>query len=149
MRILASFALFSGVLWAQTPPSQLFNPAPAPPAAATPGLFSNSSRLDTKQKSNRRFLWPDTGRLFSPQTPAFVSPYHRGEQEPIVIRPYVFRQATLPPAVCAIPLINVMPRDGFNVDPKIVIPLPKWVTNIDHMPVAAGLPACPTGRDTR
>jgi hypothetical protein len=43
---------------------------------------------------------------------------------------------------CAIPLINVEPPGGFNVDPKIVVQVPPQSADIDHMPVVQGLPSC-------
>jgi hypothetical protein len=61
----------------------------------------------------------------------------------ISIKPYFSAGATAAPvAVCAVPLINVEPKSGFNIDPKIVSPGPRQFTGIDHMPVSQGLPSC-------
>jgi len=48
-----------------------------------------------------------------------------------------------PVGACAIPLINVQPKAGFNVDPKMVIPGSPQIVGMSHMPVAQGLPPCP------
>jgi hypothetical protein len=46
-----------------------------------------------------------------------------------------------PAQTCAIPLLNMMPGSGSQVDPKILIPAPQSAP-IDHMPVIQGLPVC-------
>jgi len=109
-----------GALWAQTPP------------VATPGQASNS--LERKQEPPRRFLWPSNRHLFLPPT---------GEQESLATNPPVQGLVTVAPGgECAIPLINVAPKGGFNVDPRMSIPVTLPSPNIDHMPVVRVLPAC-------
>jgi hypothetical protein len=101
---------------------------------------------EQRQEQGQRLLWPSNRHLFSPQTPKIVDPRNRAGQARLTIRPYVAGHARLaPPAVCAIPLIDVVPKSGFNPDPKMVIPAPEQTANIDHMPVSSGLPPCPQG----
>lgn len=44
---------------------------------------------------------------------------------------------------CSIPLLNVVPKSGFNGDPKIAIMGSQTLANIDHMPLIQGAPPCP------
>jgi hypothetical protein len=65
----------------------------------------------------------------------------------IAIKPPMSAPVTLgvtmvPVPVCAVPLLNVEPAGGFNVDPKIVVSGTRELVNIDHMPVVQGLPSC-------
>ena len=47
-----------------------------------------------------------------------------------------------PGRACAIPLLDVSPKDGSSMDPKIVIAGTSKLDNVDHMPVIQ-LPAPP------
>jgi hypothetical protein len=127
MRILVLTALLGGGLWAQTPLVNPLEPAPEP-QAATPVQTSNPGALEQKQELNRRFFSPPAGTVL-----------------PGVI-PYVSGRISLAPGkVCAIPLLNVMPKGGFTGDPKIGIMGSRTLANIDHMPLIRVVPPCTQG----
>jgi hypothetical protein len=65
-----------------------------------------------------------------------------GQQLPVIIPPVSAPVTIAPGGECAIPLINVEPKGGFNVDPEMSIPVTIPSPNIDHMPVVQGLPTC-------
>lgn len=140
MQTLAFAALVGGVLWAQTPRVKPIESAPAP-QAATPGHASNSPALGQRQERNPRFLLPSNRRLFLPPR-MIVEPRGKAAIELRSINPSASGLAMSGlGGACAVPLINVKPKGGSNVDPKIVNPTSQSA-NIDHMPVAHGLPAC-------
>jgi hypothetical protein len=131
MRILVFAALLGSGLCAQTPPVQPFEPAPEPQAASRVQT-SNPAALEQKQELNRPFVWPFKQRFSSPSTPMIVTPNNKGGR-------------WLPPVpgrACAIPLLNVVPKSGFNGDPKIAIMGSQAPANTDHMPLIQGVPAC-------
>jgi len=143
MRILMFAALFSGVLWTRTPPAGSSDPAPAS-QEATPGQTSKFPAFGRKpEPPTQRFLSPSNRHMFLPSTSTALAPPNNGAQEFVAINPYVVRPATaVVNTECAVPLINVAPASGFDIDPKIVGPSPQEFANIDHMPVVRGLPSC-------
>lgn len=128
MRILVLAALLGGGLCAQTPPVKPSEQAPEP-QAATPVPTSNPAALDRRSSS--------------PSTPMIVTANNWREQFLHAIIPSLRgRVALAPTQACAIPLLNVVPRGGFNGDPKIAIMGSQTLANIDHMPLIQGVPPC-------
>ena len=132
MRILVLAALLGSGLCAQTEPVKPFEPAPEPPAA-TPVQTSNPAALELKQELNRRFVSAFDRRFYSPATPMVVTPNNKGGRW----------LSPAPGRACAIPLLNVAPKGGFNGDPKIAIMGSQTLANIDHMPLIQVVPVCP------
>ena len=145
MRILV-FAALLGSLCAQTPPLKPLELAPEPQAAA-PLQTSNPAALEQKQKLVRRLVWLFNQRRSSPPTPMVVTPNNMGGRVWPGIVPNVFGHVTPAPGrVCAIPLLNVAPKSGFNSDPKIAIMGSQTLANIDHMPLIQAVPVCTQGQ---
>jgi hypothetical protein len=143
MRILMFAAVFSGVLWTQTPPPGSSGQVPAT-QETTPGPTSKFPSFEQKQEpSTRRFLSPSNRHMFLPPTSTVVTPSNNEALELVTIEPSIPTPSTIAPVPeCAVPLINVTAASGFNGDPKIVVPGPRELVNIDHMPVVQGLPSC-------
>ena len=72
-----------------------------------------------------------------------VTPNFKRERFLHAFIPFVSARVTLAPTqACAIPLLNVVPKGGFNADPKIAIMGSQTLANLDHLPLIQGAPPC-------
>src|SRR5271169_5108251 len=147
MRILILPALLATGVFAQTPPSKAVEQAPATETAPAP-KDAEPAAAQTADPA-RRFFFVAPGQR-APQRfwgLAFQNPNGKPGPLPdhLVIAGVPNARGPMeltPGRACAIPLLDVSPKDGTSMDPKIVIEGTAKLDNVDHMP-AIQLPAPP------